>query len=209
MNAQRKHNLLWTLLFAAISLVWIFPIVLVFINSFKQKAYISRNAFSIPKGKAFVGLENYRTGIEQTNLFVSFGWTIVVTVGAVLLILVCTSMCAWWIVRVNNWTAKTLYTLFLLNMIVPFQMVMFTLSKLADMIMPGVVVRDRNIFDSYAQSLLAERLFVINQMHLGGIHNQPIALDGGGVMRFGIPIAVYYYLCHLIFEVTGIRPFKS
>lgn len=134
MNAQRKHNLLWTLLFAAISLVWIFPIVLVFINSFKQKAYISRNAFSIPKGKAFVGLENYRTGIEQTNLFVSFGWTIVVTVGAVLLILVCTSMCAWWIVRVNNWTAKTLYTLFLLNMIVPFQMVMFTLSKLADML---------------------------------------------------------------------------
>ena len=57
-----------------------------------------------------------------------------ITVGAVALILLCCSMCAWWIVRVNNWVAKLLYTLFLFNMIVPFQMVMFTLSKLADML---------------------------------------------------------------------------
>lgn len=84
-------------------------------------------------GKAFVGLENYIRGIERTNLISSFGWTVVVTVGAVLLIIVCTSMCAWWIVRTNNWAARLLYTLFLFNMIVPFQMVMFTLSKLADM----------------------------------------------------------------------------
>ena len=110
------------------------PIVLVIINSFKQKAYISRNAFSLPTGKAFVGLENYTRGLETTNFFASFGWTLLITVGSVALILVCTSMCAWWIVRVNNWAAKLLYTLFLFNMIVPFQMVMFTLSKLADML---------------------------------------------------------------------------
>ena len=129
-----KHGGLWTVLFSLVSLAWIFPIVLVIINSFKQKAYISRNAFSIPAGKAFVGLENYTRGIETTNFFASFGWTLLITVGSVILILVCTSMCAWWIVRVNNWAAKLLYTLFLFNMIVPFQMVMFTLSKLADML---------------------------------------------------------------------------
>ena len=111
-----------------------FPIVLVLINSFKQKAYISKNAFSLPAGKAFVGLENYVRGIETTQFFASFGWTLLITVGSVALILVCTSMCAWWIVRVNNWAAKLLYTLFLFNMIVPFQMVMFTLSKIADML---------------------------------------------------------------------------
>ena len=129
-----KHGGLWTVLFSLVSLAWVFLIVLVIINSFKQKAYISRDAFSIPTGKAFVGLENYTRGIETTNFFASFGWTLLITVGSVILILVCTSMCAWWIVRVNNWAAKLLYTLFLFNMIVPFQMVMFTLSKLADML---------------------------------------------------------------------------
>ena len=125
-----KHGALWSVLFAVVSLAWIFPII----NSFKQKAYISRNAFSLPTGKAFVGLENYTRGLDTTNFFASFGWTLLITVGSVALILVCTSMCAWWIVRVNNWAAKLLYTLFLFNMIVPFQMVMFTLSKLADML---------------------------------------------------------------------------
>ena len=127
-----KHGGLWTVLFSLVSLAWVFPIVLVIINSFKQKAYISRNAFSLPTGKAFVGLENYTRGLETTNFFASFGWTLLITVGSVALILVCTSMCAWWIVRVNNWAAKLLYTLFLFNMIVPFQMVMFTLAKTAD-----------------------------------------------------------------------------
>jgi raffinose/stachyose/melibiose transport system permease protein len=114
--------------------VWIYPIVLVFINSFKKKVYISKNAFSLPNKESFAGWENYAIGIERTNLIGSFGWTVFITVGAVALILLCCSMCAWWIVRVDNWAARLLYTLFLFNMIVPFQMVMFTLSKLADML---------------------------------------------------------------------------
>ena len=133
MSDKVKHSKLWTLFFTLVSLLWIFPIILVVANSFKNKAYISRNAFSIPTGKTFVGLENYRRGVERTNLLASFGWTVVVTVGSVLLILLCTSMCAWWIVRVNNHFAKFLYVLFLFNMVVPFQMVMFTLSKMADL----------------------------------------------------------------------------
>ncbi len=111
----------------------ILPIVLVIINSFKQKAYISRNAFSLA-GNAFVRPEGYTRGLDTTNFFASFGLTMLITVGSVALILVCTSMCAWWILRVNNWASKLLYTLLLFNMIVHFQMVMFTLSKLADML---------------------------------------------------------------------------
>lgn len=91
-NKPVKHGALWTVLFAVVSLFWIFPIVLVLINSFKQKAYISKNAFSLPAGKAFVGLENYVRGIETTQFFASFGWTLLITVGSVALILVCTSM---------------------------------------------------------------------------------------------------------------------
>lgn len=134
MSGKVRHSGLWTLFFALVSLLWVFPIALVVVNSFKNKAYISRNAFSLPTGRTFVGLENYRRGVERTNLLASFGWTVVVTVGSVLLILVCTSMCAWWIVRVDTRVARFLYLLFLFNMIVPFQMVMFTLSKMADML---------------------------------------------------------------------------
>lgn len=134
MSAKAKHSGWWTLFFTLVCLLWVFPIVLVGINSFKDKVYITHDAFSIPLGDMFAGLDNYRKGIEQTNFFASFGWTVVVTVGSVALILLCTSMCAWWIVRVNNRTAKSLYLVFLFNMIVPFQMVMFTLSKMADMI---------------------------------------------------------------------------
>ena len=83
--------------------------------------------------------EKVKHGGLWTVLFslVSLAWVlpiVLVIINSVILILVCTSMCAWWIVRVNNWAAKLLYTLFLFNMIVPFQMVMFTLSKLADML---------------------------------------------------------------------------
>lgn len=134
MSGKLKHPGIWSLFFTLVTLLWVFPVVLVSINSFKDKVYISRDAFSLPISDTFVGLENYRKGIEQTNFLASFGWTIVVTVGSVLLILLCTSMCAWWIVRVNNRSARLLYLIFLFNMIVPFQMVMFTLSKMADII---------------------------------------------------------------------------
>lgn len=132
-NAEKvRHPALWTTLFTILSILWIYPIVLVLVNSFKNKTYISSNPFSLPTGKQFSGWTNYTTGVGRTNFFASFGWTVVITVGSVALILLCTSMAAWWIVRVNDWAAKTLYVLFLFNMIVPFQMVMYTLSGLAD-----------------------------------------------------------------------------
>lgn len=132
---QVKHSTFWTVFFTILSLAWIYPIFLVFYNSFKDKVYISSpHTFEPPTSKSWVGLENYTRGVERTNLIASFGWTVFITVGAVALILVCTSMCAWWIVRVNNRFAKLIYTLFLFNMIVPFQMVMYPLSKLANML---------------------------------------------------------------------------
>lgn len=129
-----RHGRLWTIFFSLVSLLWIYPLILVIINSFKKKAYISTETFSLPNAESYAGLENYRRGIDRTNLLVSFGWTIILTVGSVLLVLLCTSMCAWWIVRVNNKFAKLIYVLFLFNMIVPFQMIMFPLSKITDML---------------------------------------------------------------------------
>lgn len=125
MTDKLRHGPLWTTIFAIISLIWIYPIALVFINSFKKRVYISKDVFSLPTGDTFVGLENYERGIEKTNILPSFGWTIILTLGSVALILLCCSMCAWWIVRVNNWVAKLMYLAFIASMVVPFQMVMF------------------------------------------------------------------------------------
>lgn len=132
MTDKLRHGPLWTTIFAIISLIWIYPIALVFINSFKKRVYISKDVFSLPTGDTFVGLENYERGIEKTNILPSFGWTIILTLGSVALILLCCSMCAWWIVRVDNWVAKLMYLAFIASMVVPFQMVMFPLSKLTD-----------------------------------------------------------------------------
>lgn len=127
-----KHGGVFTAIFSIISIGYIFPIMLVFINSFKKKAYISRKPFDIPNGKMYVGLENYVRGIKQANFFEGAKWSTFITVGSVFLIILCTSMCAWYIVRVKNALTKAIYYLCLFAMIVPFQMEMFTLSKLAN-----------------------------------------------------------------------------
>lgn len=129
---KTKHGALLTTIFSIISVVYMFPILLVLMNSFKKKAYISRKPFDIPNGKMYVGLENYFRGIKQANFFEGAKWSTVITVGSVFLIILCTSMCAWYIVRVKNALTKAIYYLCLFAMIVPFQMEMFTLSKLAN-----------------------------------------------------------------------------
>ena len=134
MMKKVKHPVFWTVFFSLVSLAYIFPILLVFLNSFKKKAYISREPFGIPMGKQFVGLDNYVNGIEKTDFFQAFGWTLFITVASVLVIILCCSMCAWYIMRVKNALTSGFYLLCLFSMVVPFQMVMFTLSKIVDML---------------------------------------------------------------------------
>ena len=129
---KTKHGALLTTIFSIISVVYMFPILLVLMNSFKKKAYISRKPFAIPTGKMYVGLDNYFRGVKQANFFEGAKWSLVITVGSVFLILLCTSMCAWYLVRVKSIVTSAIYYLCLFAMIVPFQMEMFTLSKLAN-----------------------------------------------------------------------------
>ena len=131
---KRAKNMALSVVFSIISILWLFPIALVVINSFKKKAYISRKPFAIPTDKMFVGLDNYINGIKKTGFVEAFGWTLLITVGSVAAIILCTSMCAWYISRVKNAGTTTIYYRCLFSMIVPFQMVMFPLSKIADML---------------------------------------------------------------------------
>ena len=89
-------------IFTILGIVYILPILIVLMNSFKKKVYINKQPFQLPDGKTMAGLENYMTAIDKYNLLSAVGWTVFITVGSVLVILVCTSMCAWYITRVKS-----------------------------------------------------------------------------------------------------------
>lgn len=131
---KRKEILSWvgTAFFVLLCLMWIAPIVVVLFNSFKSRTWISLEPFTLPTEQTFAGLENYVSAIEDYGFLDAVGWTVFITVGSVFVILLCTSMCAWFITRVANRFTKGVYLLCVLSMVVPFQMVMFTLSLVAD-----------------------------------------------------------------------------
>lgn len=122
-----NSNLTMALLIA-LTAVFIFPILLVLLNSFKSRLYVSTVPFAWPKGDMFVGFENYINGITTSGFLMAFLRSVFVSVASVLLIIVCTSMTAWYIVRVKDKLTKVLYYAFVFSMIVPFQMVMYTLT---------------------------------------------------------------------------------
>ena len=115
-----------------LSLVFIFPILVILINSFKQKFIISTSPFSLPTKETFVGFENYIKGINDIGFFSAFFYSVFITVFSVLAILLFTSMTAWYIVRHKNRFTSFIYKGLIFSMLVPFQMVMFTLSKTAN-----------------------------------------------------------------------------
>ncbi len=134
-NTASKKKLLSTIgtvFFAVVSLFYVAPIVVVFVNSLKKKAFINLNIFSFPDAKSFAGGANYMQAIDKYGFLKSVGWTVFITVFSVLVILICTSMCAWFLMRVKNKVTKATYFLCIFSMVVPFQMVMFTLSLIAD-----------------------------------------------------------------------------
>ena len=132
MNRKKVFNGILFLILSILVVVFLAPILFVLINSFKGKLYISNEPFALPNATTFAGLRNYFTGIEKTGFFSAFGWSVFVTVCSVLAILFFTSMTAYYLTRVKNTITQILYYMFVFSMIVPFQMVMFTMSKIAN-----------------------------------------------------------------------------
>lgn len=133
MTKKFKNGILYTVLIVATS-IFLFPVLIVVINSFKNKLYISSQPFDFPDSESFAGIENYTSGLEKTNFFSAFGWSVFITVSSVLVIVLLSSMTAWYITRVKSRITSFMYYAFVFSMIVPFQMVMFSMSKLANML---------------------------------------------------------------------------
>ena len=123
-----------TAFFVVFCAVWIMPIVEVVTNSFKSNNFINLDVFALPNAESFVGFDNYLTGLTFGNypFLKSAGYSVFISVVSVILILLCCSMTAWYIARVQSTGANLFYYLCLFSMIVPFQMVMFTLTNTAD-----------------------------------------------------------------------------
>lgn len=112
----------------------LFPIIVVTMNSFKSKLFISNEPFKLPNKTTFVGMTNYTSGIAKTGFIRAFGYSLWITVASVLGILLITSMLAWYITRVKDTVTTFIYYSLVFSMIVPFQMVMFTMTKFANML---------------------------------------------------------------------------
>lgn len=132
MGKQKFKNLLGFLILLFFAVLFIMPVAVVLMNSFKSRFSISQYPFVLPDANTFVMLENYTEGIKNTGFFSAFGWSLFITVFSVAAIVVFTSMTAWYIVRVKGIFNSILYYALVFSMIVPFQMVMFTMSKTAN-----------------------------------------------------------------------------
>lgn len=131
MNSRKRFNHVISFAFLLLlSVLFLFPIYLVILNSFKSKFNIVGSPFTFPNEDTFVGIENYVNGIRMSDLIPSFVRTLIITVGSVLAIVIFTSMAAWFIVRVKNKVTKVIYYIFVFSMIVPFQMIMFTMVNI-------------------------------------------------------------------------------
>ena len=133
-RAEKRVNTALTVFFALLAVAYLYPIFIVLVNSFKSNAAINTETFAMPTEQSFMGLQNYIKGMTFGNypFYKSVSYSVIITVLSVALILICTSMAAWYISRVGSKFSKLVYTLCVFSMIVPFQMVMFTLSKTAD-----------------------------------------------------------------------------
>ena len=123
-----------TILFTFISILYVMPIVIVLINSFKANSFVNTDTFALPNAESFVGWDNYIKGMTFGNypFLKSVSYSLVITGLSTALILICTSMAAWYISRVNSRLCRIIYLVCVFSMVVPFQMVMFTLAKTAD-----------------------------------------------------------------------------
>lgn len=133
--AQKKKAVdkVWILLLIILSCFYIYPIFMILINSLKvERAIGTGDVFKLPAPGTFAGLSNYFNALTAQGFLRSLGFSVLITVTSVFVICICCSMCAWFITRVSSRFTKALYYLFVFSMVVPFQMVMFTLSQTAD-----------------------------------------------------------------------------
>ncbi|MBU9736549.1 carbohydrate ABC transporter permease [Diplocloster agilis] len=197
MAKKQSGNTILFLFLLLLSAVFLAPILMVLMNSFKGKLYISDAPFQLPSAVSFAGLGNYAQGVEKSGFFSAFGYSLFITVFSVAAIVLLTSMTGWWLTRVKGRFTGGLYYLFVFSMVVPFQMVMFTMSKLANMLYldnpAGMVV----LYVGFGAGL---SVF----MFCGFVKSIPIDIEEAAMIDGCNPIQTFFRVVFPIMKPTAI-----
>lgn len=180
-----------------LSIIFLFPIYLVVINSFKSKFTIIGEPFNFPDSETFVGLENYFNGIESSGLVGAFVRTLIITVGSVLAIVIFTSMTAWYLTRVKTKLNRVIYYLFIFSMIVPFQMVMFTMTSVSAKLGLNTVLGIIPVYLGFGSGL---SVFMFS----GFIKGLPREIEEAAMIDGCNPLKSFFYVVFPILKPTAI-----
>ena len=197
-GAKRAIDAALIVLLSALCLVWVYPVILILNNSLKLETAISTTSvFEMPTAETFVGLKNYIHGVTQMNFLASFGYSLVITVTSVALIILCCSMCAWFITRVNILASKLMYLLCAFSMVVPFQMVMFTLAKTADTLKLNTPFNICIIYLGFGAGLAVF-------MFTGFMKSVPLAIEEAAMIDGCNPLQIFFKVVFPILKPTAI-----
>lgn len=190
-------NSITFLILCALVVVFLAPILFIVINSFKGKFFISDNPFTFPTPETFVGITNYINGLERTGFLSAIGWSFFITIGSVVVIIFFTSMTAYYITRVKSKLTSTLYYLFVFSMIVPFQMVMFPMVKLADTLNLANPVGMIALYLGFGAGL---SVFMFS----GFVKSIPLEIEEAAMIDGCNPLQTYFYIVLPILKPTSI-----
>ena len=195
---DRRINSVLSVVLTIICILWMYPVFMILMNSLKtERAITTTHAFELPTVETFVGLKNYIYGITEMDFLSSLWYSFIITISSVALILLCCSMCAWYITRVQGVLSKGMYYLCVFSMIVPFQMVMFTLAKTADTLKLNNPYNICIIYLGFGAGLAVF-------MFTGFVKSMPIAIEEAAMIDGCNPLQIFFKVVCPILKPTMI-----
>ena len=196
-NTAKRVNTILFVFLLILFFLFLIPILLVLMNSFKGQLFISNAPFALPDATTFSGIDNYVNGVQKIDFFRAFGYSLFITVFSVAAIILFTSMTAWYITRVKSPVTSALYYLFVFSMVVPFQMVMYTMVKVANMMRldnpVGIIV----IYLGFGAGL---SVFMFS----GFIKSVPVDIEESSVIDGCSPLQTFFLIVFPILRPTAI-----
>jgi raffinose/stachyose/melibiose transport system permease protein len=180
-----------------LSILFLVPIFVVLLNSFKGKFYISKNPFMWPSGAAFAGLDNYVNGIIKSGFVKAMGYSFFITICSVIVIIILSSMTAWYITRRKSKVSSSLYYLFVFSMIVPFQMVMFSMSKIANILHLDTPIGIIVLYLGFGSGL---SIFIFS----GFVKGIPLEIEEAAMIDGCNPLQTYFQVVFPLLRPTAI-----
>ena len=195
---DRRINSVLSVVHTIVCILWMYPVFMILMNSLKtERAITTTHAFELPTAETFVGLKNYIYGITEMDFLSSLWYSFIITISSVALILLCCSMCAWYITRVQGVLSKGMYYLCVFSMIVPFQMVMFTLAKTADTLKLNNPYNICIIYLGFGAGLAVF-------MFTGFVKSMPIAIEEAAMIDGCNPLQIFFKVVCPILKPTMI-----